>query len=132
MGSVVALGTAAGCATVRAGAPQLLSVKGDLPKAWLQELPSPWQSQRLEGPEQLLSVVDRSALSSCSGRSNRWDCQGDGSSCNQALGRSPFTLSSCGAPERTGAHPAAVPRATTEPIICRSWRREVTTEGNTP
>jgi len=62
MGSVVALGTAAGCAPVRSGAPQLLSVKGDLPKAWLQELPSPWQSQRLEGPEQLLSVVDRSAL----------------------------------------------------------------------
>ena len=62
MGSVVALGTAAGCAPVRSGAPQLLSVKGDLPKAWLQELPSPWQSQRFEGPQQLLSMVERSAL----------------------------------------------------------------------
>ena len=58
----MALGTAAGCAPVRSDAPQLLSVKGDLPKAWLQELPSPWQFQRLERPEQLLSVVDRSAL----------------------------------------------------------------------
>jgi len=62
MASVAALGAAAGCAPARTGQPQLLSVKGDLPKAWLQELPSPWQPRALESPEQLLSLVDRSAL----------------------------------------------------------------------
>jgi len=62
MGSVVALGTAGGCAPARSGQPQLLNVTGDLPKAWLQELPSPWQPRSLDRPEQVLSLVDSSAL----------------------------------------------------------------------
>jgi len=44
-----------GCAA--ATPPRLLASLGDLPAAWMTRLPGPWQSQLLEGPEQVRTAV---------------------------------------------------------------------------
>jgi hypothetical protein len=55
-GSVLAAGALAGCS--RGGdAGRLLSVRGQLPSAWLKALPSTWRSQVLESPAELLEQL---------------------------------------------------------------------------
>jgi len=44
------------------GGPQLLAASGELPPAWLQELPAPWRLQQLAGPEQVLAAAPEAAL----------------------------------------------------------------------
>jgi len=44
-----------GCAATTP--PRLLSSRGDLPAAWIARLPRPWQSQLLEGPDQVRSSL---------------------------------------------------------------------------
>ena len=59
LGSAGALLAAGGCSPAAPPAPTLLGVKGQLPKAWLKQLPSPWRSQLLEGPQQVLALVEQ-------------------------------------------------------------------------
>jgi hypothetical protein len=55
-GSVLAAGALAGCS--RGGdAGRLLSVRGQLPSAWLKALPSSWRSEVLESPAELLEKL---------------------------------------------------------------------------
>ena len=55
-GPVLAAGALAGCS--RGGdAGRLLSVRGQLPSAWLKALPSSWRSQVLESPAELLEQL---------------------------------------------------------------------------
>jgi len=44
-----------GCAA--AAPPRLLASRGDLPTAWIARLPRPWQSQLLEGPDQVSTAL---------------------------------------------------------------------------
>ena len=44
-----------GCAA--ATPPRLLASRGDLPAAWIARLPRTWQSQLLEGPDQVRTAV---------------------------------------------------------------------------
>ena len=60
MGSLASVGAVASCAP--RASPHLLTVKGDLPKAWLEKLPSSWNSVRFDNPEQIVSFVETSGL----------------------------------------------------------------------
>jgi hypothetical protein len=53
---------AGGCRSSAPAASTLLAVKGQLPKAWLKQLPSPWQPKLLEEPQQLLNLVEQGTL----------------------------------------------------------------------
>jgi hypothetical protein len=62
-GSALAAGALAGCS--RGGdAGQLLSVRGQLPSAWLKALPSSWRSQVLDSPAALLERLRDSTSAS--------------------------------------------------------------------
>ena len=57
-GAALAAGSLAGCRR-GAEAGRLLTVRGQLPPAWLKALPSAWRSQVLEDPAELLEQLQR-------------------------------------------------------------------------
>lgn len=62
-GAALAAGALAGCS--RGGdAGRLLSVRGQMPSAWLKALPSSWRSQVLESPAELLEQLNASSTAS--------------------------------------------------------------------
>ncbi|MBM5790756.1 MAG: hypothetical protein FJ053_03170 [Cyanobacteria bacterium M_surface_10_m1_298] len=53
---------AGGCSSSAPPASTLLGVKGQLPKAWLKQLPSSWRPQLMEGPQQVLTLLEQGAV----------------------------------------------------------------------
>lgn len=55
-GALLALAALTGCRSGGDG-PLLLSVRGEMPAAWLKTLPAPWRSRSLESPAALLAAL---------------------------------------------------------------------------
>ena len=71
-GTALAAGSLAGCRQ-GAEAGRLLTVRGQLPPAWLKALPTAWRSQLLEDPAELLEQLKRSGdLPSLSSLGDGW------------------------------------------------------------
>jgi putative spermidine/putrescine transport system substrate-binding protein len=74
---LLALGAGCGAALLAgcrgSSGPRLLAAAGELPPAWLQKLPSPWQLQQLPGPAEVVATLSPPTSDGSGGDRQRGD-----------------------------------------------------------